>query len=200
MKKLHSFTAASFAILASLSMAASSFAQDTPQNVDPAELQKVFENFIKLGPEHKEFQRVVGQWDAVQESFYENPEEPQVDNAKATFQVILGGRYLQQNYKGSYAGQPFEGMGITGFDNAKKKYVSIWIDNMGTGIATMEGAYDVDTHKLTEIGVASSPFGEVKMRAVTHYVDEDHILFTMYMVGPDKKEQKAMEIAYTRSK
>ena len=36
-------------------------------------------------------------------------------------------------------GQPFSGVGIDGYDNLRKKYVTTWIDTMGTGIFSMEG-------------------------------------------------------------
>jgi len=38
-------------------------------------------------------------------------------------------------------GMPFEGMGLDGYDNASKEYISIWIDNMGTGIMYMKGKW-----------------------------------------------------------
>lgn len=33
-------------------------------------------------------------------------------------------------------------MGIMGYDNAKKKFVSTWIDNLGTGIINMPGEWN----------------------------------------------------------
>ena len=36
----------------------------------------------------------------------------------------------------------FTGMAIEGYDNVKKKFVSSWIDNMGTMILNSEGTYD----------------------------------------------------------
>ena len=51
--------------------------------------------------------------------------------------MILGGRYLEQRYEGTMMGQPFSGIGVTGFDNYKKKFVSTWVDSMGTAIMTM---------------------------------------------------------------
>jgi len=74
----------------------------------------------------------------------------------------------------------------------------IWIDNHGTGIMHSEGTYDVKTNTLTETGVASSPLGEMKMKMVSHYMDQDKFLLTMYAVAPEG-EQKIMEITYTRA-
>jgi len=46
---------------------------------------------------------------------------------------VLGGRYLQQIFRGEADGQPFDGISYTAYDNFKKKYVGTWIDTMGPG-------------------------------------------------------------------
>jgi hypothetical protein len=199
MNYLHRFAFISAALVA-IGFASIATAQDAPQNPSPEELEKLMEQYSKLGPQHKEFQRVVGKWNTVMKAYYENPEEPVVSEGTSTFRTIMGGRFLQEMFRSTYNGKPFQGYGITGYDNMKKKYASVWLDNMGTGIMTMQGDYDVKKHTLTETGTTASPLGEMKFRAVTHYVDEDHINFTMYMTGPDGKETKGMEVAYTRAK
>ena len=39
-------------------------------------------------------------------------------------------------------GMPMEGWSIEGYDNGKKEFVNIWIDNMGSGMASSSGKYD----------------------------------------------------------
>lgn len=63
--------------------------------------------------------------------------------------MILGGRFLQQEVNGEMMGMPMNGIGITGYDNLKKKYVGFWIDNMGTGMYTMEGEMDKEGKACT---------------------------------------------------
>ena len=46
-------------------------------------------------------------------------------------------------------GQPFTGIGVTGYDNHAKKYLSTWIDSMGTGIFSMEGTASMDGETIT---------------------------------------------------
>ena len=50
---------------------------------------------------------------------------------------------------------PFEGMGIVGYDNLLKKFVSVWIDNMGTGLMPGTGTYDAATKTYTYTTVVS---------------------------------------------
>ncbi len=114
----------------------------------------------------------------------------------------MGGRYLQEDFKGTMMGGPFEGMGITGFDNLKKAYVGSWVDNMGTGVTTSEGTYDAAKKTIT----CTSQCPDAMMtkyvpdRMVTTLVDANTHKMEMY--GPDKsgKEFRCMEITYTRAK
>jgi len=55
------------------------------------------------------------------------------------------GRYIEDKTNSSFDGHPFEGRGITGYDNMTHKYTFTWIDNMGTGFMTGEGNWDPAT-------------------------------------------------------
>ncbi|MBI1871214.1 MAG: DUF1579 domain-containing protein [Chlamydiae bacterium] len=115
---------------------------------------------------------------------------------------IMGGRFLSQSAKGESMGQPFEGMGITGYDNVRGEYTSIWIDNMGTGIENATAQYDPATKTFSEKGSCSSPITGDKdkhFRAEWKIVDKDHYTYEMYTSGPDGKEFKNIEISYTRA-
>ncbi len=165
---------------------------------DPANVEALMKAFAKPGKSHKHFKRLAGTWKAETKSYYKNPEKPSTSEGEAKFAVMMGGRYLRQNFRGEFDGQRFIGMGITGYDNALKKYVGMWIDNNGTGIMRTEGSYDVKTNTMTEIASASSPLGEMKMRMVTKYVDDNKFLFTMY-AQEGENEKKIMEMTYTRT-
>ncbi|MCO6455146.1 MAG: DUF1579 domain-containing protein [Pirellulaceae bacterium] len=167
-------------------------------DLNSEEAAKAFEAFAAPGKEHEQFKRLVGKWKTSVKSLHENPDEPSVTEGTATFRVLMGGRFMQQNFNGEFDGQKFQGIGITGFDNAKKKYVGTWIDSMGTGIMTTEGTYDPQTNSMVETGESSSPFGPMKMKMISKYLNDDKFTFTMFLVTPEG-EQKMMEITYTRA-
>jgi hypothetical protein len=172
-------------------------AAETPQ-LDPEAMQKMMAEYAKVTEHHKAFQHVVGKWNT--EMTCSMPGAPsQTTTGTATFKLLLGGRFLRQNFKGVYDGKKFQGMGITGYDNAQKKLVGIWIDSMGTGIMHTTGNYDEKTHVITEIGESVMPTGPMKMKIVTKPINENKFTFTMYMLTPDGGEQQMMEIVYTRA-
>jgi len=114
--------------------------------------------------------------------------------------MLLDGRYLQQECTGEMMGQPFTGIGTQGYDNHTKKYVSTWMDPMGTGIFLMEGTGSADGKTITLKGSHQDPMeGVMKHRAVWKLVGANTQIFEMYGIGKHSKEMtKMMEITYTR--
>lgn len=174
-----------------LAAAACGFAQDKKPKADSAP------PVGKPGKQHAQLRRLVGRWNC-EVKVFADPNKPTVTKATAVFRALLGGRYVQQQFKGTMLGAPFRGIGTTGYDNAKKKYVGTWIDNHNTGIMTTEGTYDPGTHTLTETGTTSTPMGSGKLRMTSKYLSRDRFLFTMYM-PTGAGERKLMEITYTRA-
>src|SRR5579872_6588365 len=94
------------------------------------------------GDSHKMLAKFTGNWTATVTMWMQPGAQPVSSTASCTSEMILGGRYLQSKNSGNFMGQPFEGIGLAGYDNAKKAFVSSWIDNMGTGLMTMTGTWD----------------------------------------------------------
>ncbi|MFQ5734566.1 MAG: DUF1579 domain-containing protein [Planctomycetaceae bacterium] len=174
------------------------FADDNnaPSKAELEKQQKAQEAFAKPGKPHRWLRRFVGRWKG-DVTMYMAPGKASKSTGRARFRMVMGGRYVQQFWRGEFVGKPFQGMGITGYDNAKKKYVSSWIDNFGTGIMRSEGSYDAETRTMTETGTSSSPQGDMKMKTITKFDDRNRFTLTMFVVTP-QGEQKIMEIKYTR--
>lgn len=184
-------------VLATVSTTMAEDKKKDPQP-DPKQLQKLAEECAKPGKAHKHLKRLAGRWDTLSKTFFPNPEKPTITKGSSNIRSLMGGRYIQQKFRGVFNGKNFQGMGVTGFDNAKKKFVGIWIDSEGTGIMQSEGTYDAKTQTLTENATSSSPMGPMKMRMVTKYLSDDKFVFTMFMLAGGG-EQKIMEMTYTRS-
>jgi hypothetical protein len=114
----------------------------------------------------------------------------------------MDGRYMISKHSGNWMGMPFQGMGIDGYDNVDSKYFTIWIDNMGTGYMTADGAASADGKTITYKGKAKDPaLGKmVDYRMVSTVTGPDSYKFEMYCTKPGEKEEKAMEIVATRVK
>lgn len=181
-----------------------SFADDKAPpagDFDPAAIQQLFQAHAETGPEHEHLKRMVGEWKTVMRDHMSKPGEVVESRGEAKIRAILGGRFIQQRVTGSVNGEKYQGTGISGYNNATEKYTGVWLDNMGTGIMTMEGTYDPETEEMVEIGSYDGPIGKMTFRMVSKQVSDDEIRFTMHSkMTPDAPETKCMEMVYTRIK
>ena len=151
----------------------------------------------KPGPQHEMMKKCEGSWKAVVKSWM-GPGDPMISEGSAQFKMILGDRYLEQRFNGTFQDKPFEGYGLTGYDNMQKTYTMLWIDNSSTGMMHGTGSYDDAKKTLTFRATSPGPDGKpMTMRMINAMPDDSTQVFTMY--GVEKaKENKLMEITYTR--
>ena len=149
---------------------------------------------------HKILDPLAGTWSHVVTWWMTPDSQPEMSNGTSETKWVMDGRFLRQAVKGTSMGQPFEGMGFTGFDNGKQTYQTIWMDNMGTGMMIGEGTYDPGKKTLTDQGRFTDPFvGQRSYRGVITFVDDVHYRYELYVADENGKEFRMMEIVYTRT-
>jgi hypothetical protein len=168
------------------------------QNQDDPKM-KAWMAYMTPGEAQQMMAKSVGDWKAETTWWMDPSQPPQKSTGMSHNEMIMGGRYLTTKFTGTMMGQPFEGLGTMAYDNGMKKYISTWVDNMGTGIGYMEGMKSADGKKIEFKGKSWDPTQgkEVMMREVmTFNSDNDHMI---EMYGEMKgKEMKMMEIHLTR--
>lgn len=169
--------------------------------VDPAHEAAMAEmmKYASPGPAHEALKSSAGTWDCTVKS-WGAPGEPTVSKGTSVNTLILGGRYLEQRFTSTMFGQPFEGYGLTGYDNRKGVYTNFWIDNSSTEMLTGDGSYDAKTGTWTSTMTSTGPDGKpMVMKNVTKVVNPDKHVFSMY-APMEGKETLMMEITYDRKK
>jgi len=155
----------------------------------------------KATAEHAALGRAEGTWDASVEISMGPPgTPPQISKGVETNRLCCGGLWMITEFKSNPGSSPFEGHGITGYEPAKKKYTSTWVDSDLTTPMTSEGAYDAAGKTLTMRGSMMSRGKTMQWRDVEVWKDDDTRQFTMYRRGPDGKETPSLSITYTRRK
>lgn len=160
------------------------------------------QKFMALNENHEMLKKLAGNWNTHGTFWMDPKEQPQTSDGKSVAAIVMNGRYLEQKFTGEFMGQPYEGRGIIGYDNMKKKFTSIWFDNMGTGIMTSQGTYDPTTQSITSEGTMSCPVTEETERwykDVLTIVNDNNFRYETYMKDKDGKEYKSMEITYARA-
>jgi len=149
------------------------------------------------GAGHEALNAFEGDWIAEVQCFMDPGAQAEIHRGTASAQWILGGRFLEEEFHGEMMGKPFTGRGIFGFDNTKQKFVSIWLDDMNTGIYTSEGKGDNGNKVITLEGKANcAATGEhdVPMGQVIRVLSHDKHTVELYHDG-----RKTMQITYTRA-
>ena len=163
-------------------------------------MQKWME-YMTPGKEHQELASMDGDWVYTSKMWMDPSAPPTESSGTASCEMLMGGRYSRMTVKGNIMGMDFTGESITAFDNAKKIWISTWIDNFGTGILYMEGKYDEATKKVIYRGKAVDPMTgmDEEMVETIRMIDADTYEMEMFNVK-DGKEVRNMQLVYTRKK
>ncbi len=173
------------------------------------EMEKTWRQFAFPGPEHEKLEFFEGEWDVATTMWMRDSSDPAHSTATLSSTLIFGGRFLQSKMRGTTTFEsdgkmeeyPIEGIGYTGFDNFKKKFVSVWIDSNATGIYYMEGVADATgkmflyfgTHDDWQTGVHDKP-----MKYVDRILDDNTLVSEFYALARPEGEVKFMEMRATR--
>ncbi len=189
-------------VVACLSLLAGRASSDDKAPAPPADPMAEWAKRNAPGPQHKLLEQMAGTFEA-HAKFYGPPGQPPMESTGTSVNtMILGGRFLRQEYRSSMMGHPFEGMGLTGYDTVGGKYIGMWADSMTTFLMQSEGKASADGKTLEFHGKYQDPFGsgERTFRHVLTIAGPDAHHFEMWEPGEDGKEYKAMEIQYKRKK
>ena len=174
-------------------------AEPAAPKMDSAAMMKAWQDYMTPGEMHKMMASWDGKWND-EVSMWMKPDAPAQKSSSVTeHKMILGGRYQQSATKGTFNGMPFEGMSTLAYDNGKKVFISTWIDNMGTGVMTVEGPWDAASKSANMKGKCVDPTTgkEMDVREVFKIVDDKNQLVEMYMTEAGK-EFKTMELKSTK--
>jgi hypothetical protein len=152
------------------------------------------------GEHHKHLAQFAGKFEYTSKMWM-HPGVPAMESSGSSeAKMILGGRYLEDVVKGTYTGMPYEGRGLTGFDNMTGEYKLVWVDNFSTGMLRATGKCSEDGKTITLEGTSMSPTmaGEMPFKEVIRIVDDKHHIMEWYAPGPGGEMFKMMEMSYTR--
>lgn len=165
----------------------------------PEEMAAAWAKAATPGENHKILNAMAGKFTATVK-YWMSPDQPPTESkATSENEMILGGRYLQQKYKGDFRGSPIEGVGIVGYDNTSQKYLAIWVDSASTDVLVTEGTGDAKSIKAKGSFTDSLTGKQGKLRTVTELVDADTVKYELYKTRRGK-EAKVLEVEYKRAK
>ncbi len=173
------------------------FSDVPPAEKPPAsDMEKALTELGTPGEMHKWLASQEGTW-AVAMTSHGSDGKAEQTQANATVKMVLGGRFQEQRFTGTVEGKPYEGYGLTGYDNLKKEFVLYWFDSMSTVPSISRGQRSADGKTMTLEGTWDMPGAAMPFKQVfTVKSDKEiHFAMTMTMQG---QEMPVMESTYTK--
>lgn len=154
---------------------------------------------------HHLFSRMAGNWEGMAQTWFE-PGKPPSDESPvtATMHLVLDGRFLFCEYKGSMQGKPLEGMMIVGKQLSTDRFQTLLIDSFHTGTDMLFSEGKRGDANLNVLGsyIYVTPEQEHVWgwRTQIELLNDNELKITAYNVEPGGEEAKATEVIYKRVK
>ena len=175
-------------------------ATSSPQDTE-ASAQEAGAGMMGPGKMHRLLDPLEGSFKADMKFWRPGSEEPQTMTGEMKRSWILNGFFLEENFTGEFAGQPFKGRGYIGWSSAEEAYQTLWFDSM-SGIILFKtgGQLSDDGKSIISMGMQRDDMTgeEFKSKNVMTIEGQDKSTFAAYRMGDDGTETKTMEIVYTR--
>lgn len=180
------------AIFVLVIMAGSLFAQTEEQI-------QAYNDYMTPGPPHQILGQMAGEWNYEMKLYMEPGKDPLIATGSATGSIIHDRRYLNLVHEGISFGMPYTATQVTGFDRVKDEYISMYIDNMGTGFLISSGKLDTATNTIDMKGTFAEPMTktDAPFRSVMKLIDNNHFTMQLYVTFGGA-EHITWETAYTR--
>jgi hypothetical protein len=186
-----------------LLLTAIAVAQDKKMSEQEMAAMQEYMKIAAPGEHHKNLDYFVGNWNTVTRTWMAGPEStPTETKGTSAVKWILDGRFIMEEHKGQMMGMPYEGMGLTGYDNYRNMYTSLWTSNMGTNMIAMTGALDPSGKVFTYYGEMDEPMLKITGRTIKYIAtikSPDQYVFEVIDLHATDN-YKVFEITYNRVK
>lgn len=184
----------SIAIL-SISLLSYSYQQSEVPGETMARMMKLGEELATPNANHTYLAGMAGDWRTTSTVMGMEPSP-----GTASYEMILGNRYLDGMHDGDFMGIPFDGRLTIGYDNYKHKFVASFIDNLGTSMRSAEGMLDRTGTILSLWGSMDEWLTDEHDKPVLYryiFVSDKQFLFQVHDLGIGNNS-KVIEVVYDR--
>jgi hypothetical protein len=158
------------------------------------------------GPEHEKLARYAGGWTV--EMKMGSGRAAMTYTGTAENRMVVGGRFLQMEYRVRGTAGEAEGIFSLGFDNRHQRHALIAMDSFGNYFVTSQGKADEKTGQLRLLGTDDDPMMKSMgyTKEFVHVVDwrgADEYAVEVWFVDTRtaaRREFKAMEYVFKRKK
>ena len=153
-------------------------------------------NHTSPGAVHAALARMAGDWEA-HAKFWPSSEStapPMVCVATVSAKMVMGGRFLFQNVRGSCNDQSVEAIGVIGYDNESGMYEAVSFDNLGTSMALHRGEKNNSGDIVLYLSYEDRATGQIITRRTVRRMISELEWEELAYVSRNGDERKVMEI------
>ena len=129
---------------------------------------------------------MVGSWNVTVKSWMAPGQPPMESTGTAMNAWVLGGRWMEEKFTGSFMGMPFNGIGYTGYDNIRHTYTATWMDSMSTSMMTSSGDPDASGKNWRFAAMTMDPVSGESVIGPLH--DPHPLVLTAQHVDRDREQ------------
>ena len=177
-----------------------------PEGMSPEQM-KHMEHAMKNmmpGTEHAQLGQLVGEWNARTSVKMVEGQPPMVSEGTCTITSVHEGRFIHLEDSGEMMGMPFKSGKIMGFNNASKKYESVWTYTMGTSMMVLSGTSKDGGKTIDMVGKYedSAEMGGVQTMRIAIKIEskDSFTMETTHEPSPSHPAGGSMSTVYTRKK
>lgn len=157
--------------------------------------------FAEPAENHARLKGMEGSFDTSLTVYLNGKAQP-AEKGYAELWLMLGGRFLAEDYKGSFLGKPVSSHILFGYDNARKVYTSVRVTNLNTDMMVREGTVDATGKIITLKGTGFDPLtGKTATGRMVYTLDSaDKFSVEVFETKEGQPEAKLFDVSYTRRK
>jgi len=165
---------------------------------DEAAMMEAYARAGTPGEHHAYLDQMVGDWEAEVRMWSDPDAEPMVMEATSAVEWVMDGRFVREKVTSGFQGQPFHGIGYTGYNNLTGEYEAVWMDNHSTALYRYSGQVDDEGRMIFHSESVDPVSGEkVREKGVSEFLSDDEMVARSYRLE-DGEEILTMELRYTR--
>ena len=152
------------------------------------------------GPQHERLDWRVGEWTG-EVTYWPYPGAGPVKTAAtSTAKWVLDGRWLELDFRSEVNGEPFQGLGLIGYDRIAGQYHSMWFDSISTGVLSLTGDCEGECLEVVFEGSRVDPQTDKSyvVRQVVRRLGDDRYMTEFYDQLDDGEMFKSLEIRWAR--
>ncbi len=161
-----------------------------------------FPKIASAGSPHHFLAQLVGAWTGVSLTWLDPDAAPHEAATQGSIQLILEGRFALYLYQSTIDGEPAHGMFTFGYNTTLDRYEASWVDSFHNNTANMFCTGNPTQNGFFVLGSYPDPEGgpDWGWRTEVELADPEHLNIIAYNIGPEGKEDRAVETRLRRVK